>query len=153
MMTSRTEGGRNRTQWVILLCYTTLLAAVSLMPVSRDSALAATAPRRMVNNLLHVPAYVVLAWLWAARIRCRVRCASDLWWILVGSAGAALFGTMMEYAQLYVPGRKGTAADTMLNVIGACAFALSMWLWRRRTAGRILHPDHGGPIRNSRAGG
>jgi len=48
----------------VLVAYSAALAWASLMPVAQGSPLAATAARRAVNNLLHVPAYAVLATLW-----------------------------------------------------------------------------------------
>lgn len=51
-----------------LLLYTVALAVASLMPVSRASSFGATPVRRAINNLLHVPAYALLAWLWTVQL-------------------------------------------------------------------------------------
>ena len=132
---------------VILLAacvlYSAALALMSLMPVSRGSALAATATRRAINNLLHVPAYGLLAWLYVAQFRgwlasgrtLRPKAAA------AGCIAAIGFGAIMEWAQRFVPGRKGTAADFMLNVAGVAAALSLLWLvGARKRRGRLPAP-------------
>lgn len=109
---SRTTMG----QGLLLLAavaYTGLLAGASLYPVGPDSTLAATATRRAINNLLHVPAYSMLAIFWMAALRGRGMAGT---WI---GAGAAFgFGVLMELAQNLVPGRSASAEDLVLNALG-----------------------------------
>ena len=94
------------------------------MPVSRDSALAATETRRMINNLLHIPAYGVLAWLWTAQFRAWLTSRRTYRTLLAGCLAAAAFGGLIELAQCAIRGRKGTAGDFLLNCAGVAGAAL-----------------------------
>lgn len=114
-----------------LVLYASALAAASLMPVSHESALAATAARRTVNNMLHVPAYGLLAWLWVAQFRAGSNRFSTRRFLAAGAIAAFGFGALMELAQRFVPGRKGTLEDFLLNGAGVCAAACLMWLYDR----------------------
>ena len=110
--------------------YVCLLAAFSLMPVSSDSALGATSTRRAVNNLLHLPAYAILAVLIYAVARAWNLLALP-GAVLTGAVGAFGFGALMEIAQIYIPGRGATMLDFGLNGTGAFAIMI-LTLWRQR---------------------
>ncbi|MFO8006916.1 MAG: hypothetical protein R6V05_04180, partial [Candidatus Brocadiia bacterium] len=73
MILQRTEAAarrRRRTLWAVALVgYSVLLTAASLAPVGKQSPLAATESGRTLSNLLHVPAYAVLTWLWVCSLR------------------------------------------------------------------------------------
>jgi len=108
---------------VVLLFYSAVLAAASLTPVSPDSTIAATGARRAFNNLLHIPAYGLLALMWSVQLRaCSARPrAGDL--VLKGAAAAVAFGGALELAQLAVHGRSASLMDFVLNALGAGAMA------------------------------
>lgn len=56
-------------RWAILLLLvagSALIALGSLLPVLPGAALGGSSTKRIINNLLHVPAYAVLAILWSA---------------------------------------------------------------------------------------
>jgi len=109
----RQEGIAQGLTLAAALAYTALLAWASLYPVAPDSALAATATRRTINNLLHVPAYAVLAVAWIVVLRVRAGPAA-----FTGAVAAFGFGVLMELAQALVPGRSASAGDSALNGLG-----------------------------------
>ena len=110
------------------------------MPVSQASALAATAARRTFNNMLHMPAYGLLAWLCVAQLRAGPHRRPSLRFAAAGCIAALGFGTLMELAQRFVPGRKGTLGDFLLNGAGVCAAALLIWM-RGRSRDKSLKPE------------
>jgi len=122
--------------WLAAAClagYMALLAFASLMPVNPDSALGATETRRFVNNLLHVPAYTMLAVGWVVCLERWTARASGLRTAVVAFALAALYGGLLEAAQAWVPGRVASAGDLLLNTGGAaCGLAFAI-LWKRRS--------------------
>lgn len=113
------------------ILYCALLAYVSLMPVRAGSALGATPSRRLVNNLLHIPAYALLAGLFALSLRHADGAMSNRR-ILAGAAAAVAFGGLMELGQVFVPGRYGGWDDVALNSLGAAAFVGVLMLRKRR---------------------
>jgi len=129
----RDRRGGGRLAVACLAGYMALLAFASLMPVNPDSALGATETRRLVNNLLHVPAYAMLAVGWVVCLERWPARASGLRTALVAFALAALYGGLLEAAQMWVPSRAASAGDLLLNTGGAaCGFGF-MVLWKRRS--------------------
>jgi VanZ family protein len=119
---------------IALVAYTALLAYASLKPISPEAADAISGTRRAVNNLLHVPAYAVLAALWTLLLRSAARSARRLRSILLGGLIAVLFGAVMEAVQgLVVPGRMAGWEDFGLNTSGAALAGVVMTIWHRRT--------------------
>ncbi len=123
------------------LSYTLMLAAASLLPVSSSSPLAATATRRLINNLLHLPAYAVLAWLWTAQFRAVTGRSGRNRVMLAACFAAVGFGTCMELAQSLIPGRKASLGDFVLNASGVGVAALLMWVRARRTQAKKGRTD------------
>jgi len=111
-----------------LVIYSVALALASLTPVAAGSALGATAARRLINNLLHIPAYGLLTLLWIAGFRGSVALRNGRRVLLKGAVAALLFGGFMEVLQRLVPGRSGTLADFLLNGAGVLAAVLVMWM-------------------------
>jgi len=107
-----------------------VLALGSLLPVGRDSALGATSLRRRINDLLHIPAYAVLAWLASREIENRAGRSGAVAHVLAGFAVALGFGGLMELLQGLVPGRVGSMKDVAADAAGAGAVTLYL-LWRR----------------------
>ena len=115
-----------------------VLAAASLMPVRPGSPLGATSIRRTINDLLHIPAYALLAWLWCAQINGWAGRRMTLVPLLAGCAGAVGFGALMEVLQHVIPGRVGSMKDLAFNSVGAAAAGV-VFLWqtrRQKDAGR-----------------
>ncbi len=78
-----------------------------------------------VTNMLHVPAYGLLALLWIFTLRNhgvtehRSMCVA----FLVTSA----YGALTELHQVWVPGRFPSASDVMFNVAGSLIFIWLYW--------------------------
>jgi len=80
-----------------------------------------------VQNLLHVPLFGSLAWLWYRTLSCWFESRMVLLsWSFLLAAG---YGAIDEYHQLQVPGRYASLTDMALNILGA---VLVLWLltWR-----------------------
>ncbi len=101
-----------------------VLAGASLMPVGADAAIDSTPMRQFINNMLHVPAYGVLAALWIIVLWGRLGCRAPL----AGAGLAAAYGGVLEVLQFWVPGRYGGWADVGLNCLGAVLAALVLGL-------------------------
>jgi hypothetical protein len=76
-----------------------------------------------IQNVLHVPAYAILAWSWHWALAAWVRSTR------VQAMGAAivtsLYGMTDEWHQSFVPGRFASLSDVALDFAGA---ALGIWL-------------------------
>lgn len=117
----------------VLFAYMALLAYASLRPISPEAAEGISGTRRAVNNLLHVPAYAVLAGLWMLVLSKSDTPARRLHSILLGGLIAVLFGAVMEALQgLVVPGRMCGWEDFGLNTLGAALAAAAMLIWAKR---------------------
>lgn len=80
-----------------------------------------------LQNLLHVPVYGVLAWLWIRSLRAWIRWPVAR--VLMGLFMTLGYGVLDEWHQLAVPGRYASLTDALLNGLGAAAGA---WLATRR---------------------
>ncbi len=82
-----------------------------------------------VQNLLHLPLFGALAWLW--------RWALEAWTTRgLGIAAGVLtagYGVVDELHQTLVPGRYGSLTDMSLNIVGAL---IGLWVYRRWTGAR-----------------
>ncbi len=84
------------------------------------------APGSLVLNLLHLPVFALLGWLW-----CR---AAGAWLgarrtaLAVGATAAALFALVNEIAQSVVPTRHASVTDAVVDLAGV---ALGVWYFRR----------------------
>ena len=107
-----------RAVWMTWVTYSLVLAAICLMPIGGDSPLAATKTRRLINNMLHVPAFAQHAWLCILALR--LACARGTWpsRLAAGAAIAWLYGLALEIGQGFVPGRVSSLGDMGLNTIG-----------------------------------
>ncbi len=113
--------------------YLLAMLALSLVPGTtveeRGSLFEFLAPE--LQNLLHVPQYALLSWLW-----CR-----GLSGLALGPgrsarlalAVAAGYGVVEESIQLWVPGRFSSWTDLALDLVGALA-GVGFFLWRRSVA-------------------
>jgi hypothetical protein len=117
-------------RWTPLaVAYMAMLFLLSSIP--DDSALGHRIlfPPPAVQNLLHVPVYAVLTWLWwrALRAKAGPRAA-----VLCAGAIAVGYGILDEIHQMYVPGRFASVTDALLNAAGAAAVVA--WILLRRPA-------------------
>lgn len=90
-----------------------------------------------LQNLLHVPLFGMLAWLWYRTLYIRgMHHGSALAATFVLAAG---FGVVDEGHQLHVPGRYASLTDIALNCAGV---VLALW-WIHHQRQRSVHPGTG----------
>ncbi len=82
-----------------------------------------------LQNILHIPAFGLLAVLWYRAISVRVQRLGVT--ALGAFAIAAVYGAFDEWHQLGVPGRTSSATDCLLNALGA---AIGAWGYALLTA-------------------
>ncbi|NNF67838.1 MAG: VanZ family protein [Gammaproteobacteria bacterium] len=69
-----------------------------------------------VNNMLHVPVYGVLAWLWFRSLAAYGKSHQAALWYAVVISG--IYGVLNEVVQIAVPGRYASLTDILLNLAG-----------------------------------
>ena len=82
-----------------------------------------------VNNILHVPVYGVLAWLWYRSLTAYGKSHQGALWLAVLVAG--IYGVLNEVIQIIVPGRYASLTDILLNLAGV---ALCVIILRKKFA-------------------
>ena len=75
-----------------------------------------------VQNVVHVPVYGFLAWLWCRALDRSSRRAMSA--VVVACSITVAFGVLDEWHQTLVPGRLGALVDVALNVAGAVLGAI-----------------------------
>jgi VanZ family protein len=75
----------------------------------------------LLNNILHVPAYLLLAWVLYFCVNGK---ASPTAAVLIAVMIATAYGGLMELMQISVPGRYASLGDMVLNALGATAGAM-----------------------------
>lgn len=94
-----------------------------------------------VQNLLHIPAYGLLAPLWIFVLRARGM--SERWSLYVTLPSAFAYGGITELYQASVPGRYPSVSDFLYDTVGILLF---VWLYqlveRRFDLGRVTRPFH-----------
>jgi VanZ family protein len=123
-------GNAGRGSWLVLaLLYMAALFALSSVPDDEsDLSGKILFLRPETQNLLHVPAYTLLAWLWWRALR--LRGMESLRAAFLGAAIAALYGVSDEVHQYFVPGRTASVTDALLDALGAALVPLGVWLAR-----------------------
>ena len=115
------------------LCYMLGILGLSSIPgVATTAAPSAYLALNWVppaaQNLLHIPLYGGLAFLWCWYLSGRTR---GPWALLLPFLLAALFGVLDEYYQFHIPGRYASLTDVLFNAIGAgLGVCLFWWLGR-----------------------
>ena len=116
-----------RAVWMTLIAYSLILAAVCLSPMGGDPALVPSKTRRIINNMLHVPAFAVHAWLCILAVRPVLTRGIGRRALATGAFMALLYGLVLEIGQGYVPGRVTSMGDMILNSIGILAAVVITW--------------------------
>jgi glycopeptide antibiotics resistance protein len=82
-----------------------------------------------LQNLLHIPVYGLLAflWRWCLNAHMEARRATIIAFLIT-----VCFGVFQEWVQSLVPGRFGSVNDVIFDAIGA---GLGLWLFYRLTRG------------------
>lgn len=85
-----------------------------------------------VQNVLHVPVFGFLAWLWQRALSLVLATPRRADW---GALAIAIgYGVVDEWHQTFVPGRYGSFTDLALDGIGALvAIQIGRWLRERRS--------------------
>ena len=106
---------------VVTLSYMCVLFILSSIPGGRENGLVST----RVANMLHVPAYGLLALLWIFTLRDHgiTKHRSMYVAFLVASA----YGALTELNQVWIPERYPSAFDVMFNVAGGLIFIWLYW--------------------------
>lgn len=126
MESGRVTAARRRT--LLAVAYMAGIFALSSVPDDRSgTGVAALFPPPALQNLLHVPLYAGLCWLWLRALRARGIAARRA--VLAAAAIAAAYGALDEVHQSFVTGRYGTATDALLNAAGAVVVVA--WVWAR----------------------
>ena len=80
----------------------------------------------IIQNLLHIPVYGLLALLWIFTLRAYG--SSEHRSILLAILLSAAYGGIMEFWQFWIPGRFASLMDFFLNVTGILLF---VWIYQR----------------------
>lgn len=80
-----------------------------------------------LQNLLHIPLFGILAWLWYRTLRCWIESRGIV--LCLSFLLAAGYGAIDEWHQMQVPGRYASLTDMALNILGVL---LMLWLLSRR---------------------
>ena len=106
---------------IITLLFMAALLALSVVPGRAhegDSFFiwAVAATPSLLQKVMHVLLYAVLAFLWAWTLEA---VGSMYLRLIVALSLAISFGGLMEWAQTHIPGRYGALGDVLLNAAGA----------------------------------
>jgi glycopeptide antibiotics resistance protein len=86
-----------------------------------------------LQNLLHIPMYGLLQWLW---LRAFAKAGKSGGGTVLASIGiTTAYGLFDEFHQLFVPGRYASLTDVLLNLVGVAAGTLVF---------RGIYPAHRG---------
>ncbi|MHC4108651.1 MAG: VanZ family protein [Planctomycetota bacterium] len=114
-------------RWTLLaLAYMATLFLLSSIPDDDGIGRRILFPPPAVQNLLHVPVYAGLTWVWWRALR-KTRAA-----VLWAAAIAIGYGLLDEVHQMHVPGRFASVTDALLNAAGAAAVVAWVYLYRAR---------------------
>ncbi len=126
-----TLDSQHSTALIVTLSYMFVLLILSSIPGAGENGNLLGLSTR-VANMLHIPAYGLLALLWIFTLRDhgmtehRSMCVA----FLVASG----YGALTELYQVWIPGRFPSASDVMFNVAGSLIFIwLYWWVKLRRS--------------------
>jgi len=77
-----------------------------------------------IQNLLHIPAYGLLALLWIFTLRSRGFFEHRSMWMAILLSSA--YGAVIEFFQILIPGRFASLTDFLLNLTGILLFT---WIY------------------------
>ncbi len=83
-----------------------------------------------LQNLLHIPLFGGLAWLWCRALDARGLTAGKAAWLALTIS--LLYGVVDEFHQAFVPGRSANGVDLFLDALGAVAGVAAYVHLRRR---------------------
>ncbi|MHC4973921.1 MAG: VanZ family protein [Planctomycetota bacterium] len=113
-------------RWTLIaLAYMAALFLLSSIPDDSELGRRILFPPPAVQNLLHVPVYAGLTWLWWRSLKGKT---SPRPAVLCAAAIAIGYGVLDEIHQMYVPGRFASVTDALLNAAGAAAVVAWVFL-------------------------
>jgi len=117
-----TLDSQHSTALIVTLSYMCVLFILSSIPGGRENGPLVSAK---VANMLHIPAYGLLALLWIVTLRDRGVTEHQSIWVafLVASA----YGAFTELNQVWIPGRFASSSDVMFDVAGILIFIWLYW--------------------------
>jgi len=125
-----TLDSQHSTALIITLSYMCVLFILSSIPGGRENGPLVSAK---VANMLHIPAYGLLALLWIVTLRDRG--VTEHRSMYVAFLVASAYGALTELNQVWIPGRFPSALDVMFNVAGSLIF---IWLYWRANRQRMV---------------
>ncbi|OHB32292.1 MAG: hypothetical protein A2X84_05920 [Desulfuromonadaceae bacterium GWC2_58_13] len=87
-----------------------------------------------LQNLLHIPLFGLLQFLWLRSFEKIGRTGPAIWAICAGITLG--YGMLDEFHQLFVPGRYASLLDMLLNGVGAVLGTLGFWGSRPMSANK-----------------
>jgi len=114
-------------RWTLLaVAYMAALFLLSSIPDDDGLGSRILFPPPSVQNLLHVPVYAGLTWIWWRALTTPKPLAKAGWAATI----AISYGALDEVHQMYVPGRYASVTDALLNAAGAAAVVAWVYLYR-----------------------
>ena len=101
------------------------LLVISSIPDNGDGGYILGFVTPTIQNLLHIPAYGLLALLWIFTLRAHGFTERRI--ILLATLLSAAYGTIIEFLQILIPGRFASPMDFLLNVAGILLFT---WVYK-----------------------
>ncbi len=114
----------------VVLGYMYLLFLLSSIPDTGEKGHLMDLASSTVKNVLHAPAYGLLALLWIFTLRDHG--VTEHRRMCVAFLVASGYGALTELHQVWIPGRFPSAFDIMLNVAGSLMFIGLYWWVRLR---------------------
>jgi len=119
-----TLDSQHSTALIVTLSYMCVLFILSSIPGGRENG-PLVSPT--VADVLHVPAYGLLALLWIFTLR--VHGVTDHRSMGVAFLVASAYGALTELNQVWIPGRYPSASDVMFDVAGSLLFIWLYWFF------------------------
>jgi VanZ family protein len=122
-------GRRMRT--VLLLVYMGVIVILSSIPDTGETGDLGATLTPQVQNLLHIPAYGLLALLWLLTLK-----TYGVAWrrsLALAFVLATAYGVVMELSQGWIPGRVPSVLDALFNVLGIL-LCIGLYWWIERPA-------------------
>ena len=116
----------------ILIAYMLGVLALSSIPDNGDGGYIIGFITPTIQNFLHVPVSGLLALLW--NITLRGRGFSERQSILLAILLSSAYGAVIEFFQIFIPGRFASFTDVLLNLTGILLFTWGYKVSSQRSA-------------------